>query len=214
MTPMPLPRRVPRATRRLLAALVAGTTLGVTGCVPVLLFGGVGSAAYVATDRRTSDTVVADQRIEFIASTRLAELGQDLRVSNVSFNRKILLTGPVSTAALRERAVKAVASIEGVREVFDEMTVVSPLPESDLPAAALLSTEVKARMVGNGVFNPLHVRVNSDQGTVYLMGLVTKAESDEASRLASTTRNVKRVVRLFEIMASAPEPAPVQKAAD
>jgi osmotically-inducible protein OsmY len=179
----------------------------------VLFFGGVGGAAYVATDRRTSDTVVADQRIEFIASTRLSELGTDLRVSNVAFNRKVLLTGPVRTAALRERAVKAIASIEGVREVFDEMTLVDPLPESDLPAAALLSTEVKARMVGNGVFNPLHVRVNSDQGSVYLMGLVNKAEADEASRIASTTRNVKRVVRLFEIMAAS-APAPVQKAPD
>ena len=204
-------RCTPSAARFLATALIAASTL-LSACVPALFIGGMGGVAYVANDRRTSDTVLADQRIELAAAGRLGQLGNDIRISTVSFNRQVLLTGQARTPAARDQAARSVASIEGVRQVFNEVVVFDPLRESGLPDDALMSTQVKARMVGNGVFNPLQVRVNSDRGAVYLMGLVTRAEADSAGRIASTTRDVSRVVRLFEIIPVAPETAPAQKA--
>jgi osmotically-inducible protein OsmY len=202
-----------RAARFIAIPLLAACT-ALSGCIPALFIGGASGVAYVANDRRTSDTVVADQRIELAASARLAKLGDDIRISSVSFNRQVLLTGQARTAEIRTQAVQSIAGIEGVRQVFNEIVVFDPLRETGLPADALMSTQVKARMVGNGIFNPLHVRVNSDRGVVYLMGLVTRGEADSATRIASTTRDVTRVVRLFEIIPVAPESAPAQKAGE
>ena len=63
---------------------------------------------------------------------------------------------------------------------------------------ALITSNVKARMVNNGVFSPTHVKVLTEASMVYLMGLVTQAEGDAAVEIARTTSGVSRVVKVFE----------------
>ena len=67
-----------------------------------------------------------------------------------------------------------------------------------VPGDGILTTKVKTRMVDARRFNPLHVKVVSDDGTVYLMGIVTRKEADTASEIDRTTSGVRRVVRMFE----------------
>jgi osmotically-inducible protein OsmY len=74
-------------------------------------------------------------------------------------------------------------------------------PNRNFPSLAgdgVLTTKVKTRMVDARRFNPLHVKVVSDDGTVYLFGIVTRKEADAATEVARTTSGVKRVVRMFE----------------
>jgi osmotically-inducible protein OsmY len=63
-------------------------------------------------------------------------------------------------------------------------------------------------------FNPVHVKVVTERATVYLMGLVTKREADDATQIARTTSGVKRVVRVFEYIEPPPpaQPAPAAPA--
>ncbi len=191
---------------RAVLALSAATLLN--GCIPALVVGGASGAAYVAHDRRTSDTILADERIEFQAGSRIRnELVEGIDIDVRSVNRMVLLTGQTASAAKRSQAAQVAASVEGVRRVYNELVVSNPMLESSVPADALLSTQVKARLVGNAVVNPLHVRVTAAHGTVYLMGLVTAAEAAEAVRVTAVTRDVKRVVRLFEIVAAPALPA-------
>ncbi|MEO5677842.1 MAG: BON domain-containing protein, partial [Usitatibacter sp.] len=63
---------------------------------------------------------------------------------------------------------------------------------------ALVTSNVKARMVNNGRFSPNHVKVVTEQGVVYLMGMVTPAEGDAAVEIARNASGVGRVVKVFE----------------
>jgi osmotically-inducible protein OsmY len=48
------------------------------------------------------------------------------------------------------------------------------------------------------------VKVVTENGVVFLMGIVTKDEGDAATEIARTTSGVARVVKVFEYIAQAP----------
>jgi len=59
---------------------------------------------------------------------------------------------------------------------------------------------VRARFLESKAFNRDHIKVYTEEGVVYLLGIVKHAEADAASEIAATTRGVKKVVRVFEYM--------------
>ena len=59
---------------------------------------------------------------------------------------------------------------------------------------------VKTRFLDANRFQANHVKVVTEAAVVYLMGLVKRSEAEAATQLASTTRGVARVVRLFEYL--------------
>jgi osmotically-inducible protein OsmY len=66
---------------------------------------------------------------------------------------------------------------------------------------SLITSNVKTRMVGNGKFSPNHIKVVTEDGVVFLMGIVTQAEGDAAVDIARSTAGVQRVVKAFELVA-------------
>ena len=194
--------RTTTATAILVATLVSA------GCVP-LIVGGIGAAAYVATDRRTNDAIFADERIERTLNWRLKRELQGARVNANVFNRIVLLSGEAETPALKDQAGYAASIVDGVRGVHNEIDVMKLRRPGEQLSDGTTTTHVKTRMVGNGVFNPLHVQVSTDGGVVFLQGLVTQAEADEAAKIAASTSGVRKVVRVLELMENAPTPAPV-----
>jgi osmotically-inducible protein OsmY len=110
----------------------------------------------------------------------------------------VLLTGEAPDAAAKATAEKVAQGVDNVRGVYNELAVG---PNSALSARAndtYLTSVVKARFVDAQRFSPVHVKVVTEAGVVYLMGLVTRKEADAASEIARTTRGVHRVVRVFE----------------
>jgi osmotically-inducible protein OsmY len=192
----------------LLLAGASGTLL--TGCPAVLIGGAAAGTAMVATDRRLTDVQIADERIELTASTRIADkVKGDIHVNVTSFNRMVLLTGEVPSDAAKAEAERVAAGVSEVRGVFTELTVGPPTSWGTRSNDSYLTSQVKARMVTSRVVNPMHVKVVTENGVVYLMGLVSGPEGAEATNIARTTSGVKRVVRLFEPWppaASAPAP--------
>ncbi|HET7730953.1 MAG TPA: BON domain-containing protein, partial [Usitatibacter sp.] len=65
---------------------------------------------------------------------------------------------------------------------------------------ALITSNVKARMVNSARFSPNHVKVVTENGVVYLMGLVTPQEGDAAAEVARTTQGASSVVKVFEYL--------------
>ena len=185
--------------RTLLAALAVTALLA--GCIPAIIAGGIGAAGFLANDRRANDTILADERIEKTLNFRLKrELPATARVNINSFNRIVLLSGEVADQAQKDQAAYAASAIDGVRGVHNELELIGPRSPREQFTDGTTTTQVKARMVGNGVVNPLHVQASTDGGVVYLQGLVTKAESDSAAQVAAGTAGVRKVVRLFEIL--------------
>jgi osmotically-inducible protein OsmY len=151
-------------------------------------------------DRRTTVVYLSDQEIELRAMSQLHESFPqgNISISPTSYNRQLLLTGEVPDEATRARAAEVVRSIPDVRTVFNE-TVVSGVTSltSDSNDVAI-TTQVKTRMLQDDRVPAIKVKVVTEAGVVYLMGLVTRPEGEAAASVARTTGGVTKVVKLFE----------------
>ena len=61
-----------------------------------------------------------------------------------------------------------------------------------------LATKVKSRLSLNDELDASRIKVITENGAVYLMGLVSKNESDIAAKVTSETTGVQKVIRVFE----------------
>lgn len=182
------------------AALAAALTLA-QGCVPLAVTGAT-AGALMYEDRRTGGIFVEDENIEWKALARIRERFKDAHVNATSFNRKVLLTGEATTEDAKRRIEETVRSIESVREVVNELQVAGVSSLASRGNDTLVTSNVKARMVNNGRFSPNHVKVITEQGVVYLMGIVTPKEGEAAADIARSTSGVSRVVKVFEYLGS------------
>lgn len=179
-----------------LAALAAGLLL--QGCIPMAAVG-IGAAVTSANDRRTSGTQIEDEGIELRATNRISERwGDRVHISVTSYNRSVLLSGEVADEATKAAVEKLVAAVPNVRGITNEIAVAGVSALSARANDSYLTSKVKARFVDAQRFNPFHVKVVTENSTVYLLGIVTQAEADAATEIARTTGGVRKVVRLLE----------------
>lgn len=184
------------ATWALLAAL-APTLAGCFGVAAV----GMGAGALLISDRRTSDTYLMDEAIEMRSNSRISEkLGDRVHVNTTSYNRTVLLTGEVPDAATLAEVEKLVSGVPNVKAVANELQISGISSLTARSSDSYLTSKVKTRFVDQGKFSANHVKVVTEAGTVYLLGMVTQVESDAASDLARTTGGVLKVVRMFEVV--------------
>ena len=184
--------------RYALALLIAFSAAALNGCAPLVVGGAAATGVVVAEDRRTVGTITEDQAVELKTANRIGDRVKNAHVNVTSYNRMVLLTGEAPDAAAKAVAEKTANAVENVRGVFNELVVG---PNSALSARAndtYITSVVKARFVDAQRFSPVHVKVVTEAGVVYLLGLVTRKEADAATEIARTTRGVHRVVRVFE----------------
>ncbi len=186
----------PLATWALLATL-ASTLAGCFGAAVV----GVGAGALMIADRRPTETYLTDEGIEVRASSRISEtLGDKVHVNVASYNRSALLTGEVPDAATRAEVEKIVGGTPNVKTISNELQVAGISSLGARSNDSYITSKVKARFVDANKFAPNHVKVITEGGAVYLLGLVTRQEADAAVDIARTTAGVLKVVRVFEII--------------
>ena len=188
----------------LIVTAILGASL-LQGCAPLML-GGVATGATVAHDRRTVGSFVEDQSIEMKATTALnaePELQRQGHINVTSFNMIVLVSGEAPSEALRQRAGEVIGNIEKVRRVHNEVIVAAPSSVMSRSSDTLITAKVKTalfRIEGMEDFDPTRVKVVTENGTVFLMGLLTRAEGDATARAASGVGGVQRVVKLFEYL--------------
>lgn len=172
--------------------------LQLQGCVPAVAVG-AGAGVMMAADRRSAGMYLEDQEIELRAANRIREAYPGkANVSVTSFNRNILLTGQVPDAAAKQKVAEIARGVNNVRTVYDE-TVVGPVSSlTSRSNDAYITTKVKTRFLDAKRFQANHVKVVTENGVVYLMGLVLPQEAEDAAQIASTTSGVSKVVRIFE----------------
>jgi osmotically-inducible protein OsmY len=180
--------------------LLVGTFGSLQGCFPVIATG-VGAGALMMNDRRTTGTYIEDEGIEDRSLSRInTKYKSGIHVNITSYNRHALLTGEVLNEDMKADIGKMVADVPNVKAVSNELTVSGLSGISSRSSDALITGDVKLRFVNNKIFQPDHVKVITENGTVYLMGLVYHKEADAASQITSTTGGVQRVVKMFEYL--------------
>ncbi len=162
---------------------------------------GVGAGALVFGDRRNLETNATDQGIELRAGNRISEkYGDKVHVNLTSFNRMLLLTGEVPSAEIKADLEKLASAVPNVKSISNEVAIAGPSSFGGRSNDTYLTSKVKARFVDANKFSPNHVKVVTEAGVVFLLGLVTQAEANEAVEIARTTGGVQKVVRVFEIV--------------
>lgn len=180
-----------------LASAVAAILL--QGCVPVVIGAAVGGTALVATDRRTTGTQVDDELIEDKIALSIRERFKgDFHVNVTSYSGIVLLTGEVPADTAKADIAELARTTPKVRAVQNELVVGAVTDLGSRTNDTLVTSKVKTRFVEANKFQINHVKVVTERGVVYLMGVVRRDEGDAAAEIASTTSGAQRVVKVFE----------------
>ena len=190
--------RSSRFARTTLAALLLGSTLA--GCAPLLVGGAVLGGGLLVTDRRTTGIQLEDESIELRASARVRELATLGRVNITSYNRTVLLTGEVPGAREKLAVEQAVAKVENVKSVLNELGIGPNSPLGSRTTDTFIESKVKATLLDAKDVQANAYKVVAERGIVYLMGRVTEREAERGTELARSVKGVGKVVRAFELM--------------
>ena len=181
--------------------LLSGILL-LQGCA-ALVVGGAATTAVVAHDRRTTGTVVEDQAIELKVYDRLSKnqaFEKNSKINVTSYNKVVLLTGQANSEELRSQAEQQASQVEQVRRVVNEIELGSTASFGENTRDVTLTAEVKLRLSNIDLpdFDPLRVKVVTERGAVFLMGLLTKDEAHAVTEVVRYVSGVRRVVKVFE----------------
>lgn len=196
------PGREAMARALVLSAGSALLAVALGGCVPAVIAVGAGSAAMVAADPRTVGSQADDEAIELkVADQARTQYGDRIHVNVTSYNGVVLLTGEVPDQGAWASVGGIAKNTPKVRSVQNEMVVAPTSELGNRTNDTYITSKVKARMVEANKFPPNAVKVVTERGVVYLMGIVTKPQGDAAGEIAATTEGVQRVVKVFEYRA-------------
>ncbi len=182
---------------------VLALAFSLSGCAGILV-GGAATGVSMAHDRRTTGMVIDDQTIELKLYDLLnRQLPPGNRISTTSYNGTVLLSGEAVSEGARRQAEQIARHFNTppVRMVHNELVIGPPSSLSVQSNDALLTTKVKTALFQiNNIpdFDPTRVKVLTDRGVVYLLGLVRPVEADAAANVASQVGGVQQVVTLFE----------------
>ncbi len=152
---------------------------------------------------RTMGQQIEDESIETKAMVNIRAADDrfdDAHLVIVSYNGYVLLAGQVASEELKLKATSVTREIRGVRRIYNELEVASPSSAMTRTSDTWITTKVKSWLLGSTETEGLRVKVVTENGVVYLMGLATREEADRVAAAAADMSGVQRVVRLFEIV--------------
>jgi osmotically-inducible protein OsmY len=178
--------------------LVAALVTQLTACVPVVA-GGAAAGGLVAADRRSTGAYLEDQEIELKAEKAINEnLKENVHANVTSYNRRVLITGEVSNEANKAKAESVVRPIQNVNRINNQLVIGANSTISSRTNDTYITSKVKTKFISENKFAANLVKVVTENGTVFLMGMVTHKEGDDAAEIASKVSDVKKVVKDFE----------------
>ncbi|KGE03244.1 BON domain-containing protein [Pseudohaliea rubra] len=175
---------------------------GAAGCTQIL----VASEANTIEEKpgeRTFARRIADESIEIkaVVNMHAADEGFDsAHLVVVSYNGYVLVAGQVASEELKGKATQVVRELREVRRIYNELEVAAPSSAMTRASDTWITTKVKTWLVGKPSTPGLRTKVVTENGVVYLMGMVTAEEADRIATMAAEISGVQRVVRLFELI--------------
>ena len=154
-------------------------------------------------DERTIAQVIEDDNIETKAIVNIHaadDAFDNAHLVVVSINGYVLLAGQVGSEELKATATDVVRKVHGVRRHSNEMAVAAPRSGVTRTSDTWITTKVKSWLLGSSDIQGTRVKVVTENGVVYLMGLATAEEAQRIADKAAGIGGVQRVVRLFEII--------------
>lgn len=188
-------------SKRLSASLMAGLLILVGGCATMVESVNENPIRLDPTERSWGNWL-DDSTIETIAEVNInkarPEFKRNSRIKVISFNGTALIIGQVPTKALKKEAAQIVTPIKNVRKVYNELSVGPQASIMEHTNDSWLTTKIKTKLIQDEIVTADKIKVNTEKGTVFLMGLTTPKEASAAVEAARSTRGVQKVVKVFE----------------
>ncbi|WP_406665910.1 division/outer membrane stress-associated lipid-binding lipoprotein [Gallaecimonas sp. GXIMD1310] len=185
--------------KKIILISAMSSVLLLQGCAAALVAGAAGTAV-VANDRRTVGAYIDDESIELKINGLInsdENLRKNTHVSAVSVNGQVLLVGQAPGEQFRSAIVDKVKAVPGVRKIHNQIRLMTPTSLGTRAHDSWLTSVVKAKLMASKV-DASAIKVVTENGEVYLMGLVNQHEGAEAAQVASNVSGVTRVVKVFE----------------
>lgn len=186
-------------TRALLASVFA---LLLSSCTSVLVQTTGAEGIVEDPTERTAGAVVEDQSIETKVLVNLKKLEPELKKANIdaiSHNGVVLLVGQVGSESLKARATQITSdSSSKIKRIHNELEVAGKTSLLSRSNDSWIATKVRTLMLANSSVPSGQIRVVTENGIVYLMGILSQADGDLATDLARNVSGVTRVVKVFE----------------
>ena len=170
-----------------------------TACAPVIATGAIAGLA-VYHDRRSTGTIIDDHSVEFSVRKALrerSEIKNSAHINVVSYNAAVLLVGQVANQELKTEAQSIAFAHAPHSKIYNELTVAAPTSMMVRSNDGLITTRIKSAMLIDKRIDATRIKVVTEDGIVYLLGLVTPSEEKVAVEIARTTGGVKKVIKIF-----------------
>ncbi len=170
---------------------------------PLLLVTLALSLILAGCGNRSIGNKIDDQFLGPNVSNNISRTHADLtsptsRIIVTSYNGVILLAGQTPRAELKQLAEQAAQRVNGVNKVHNELQVGRPTSLLVRSNDSLLTSRIKTQMLADSNVPSARIKVITENGIVYLLGLVTRAEANNATALVQSVSGVQKIVRLFQ----------------
>jgi osmotically-inducible protein OsmY len=183
-------------------SIISTITLAVLlqGCVAAAVIGVVGGAS-VATDNRSLGNQIDDQNIEldaYVKINKIDDLSDNTNLQVISVNGSVLVIGQAPNSYLRDQAIKAINEVNGVKQLHNQIRISNTISFTTKTNDVWLTSKVKTSLFGTDKLDATNIKVVTENGEVFLMGLVTKTQATIAVDITRNVSGVNRVFKMFE----------------
>ena len=188
-------------TPKRLGLMALTLCLSLSGCSSVI---NASREAPIDDDRgtRTLGSKIDDSLIETKVAVNVAKASPDLDQNShivvSSFNGVVLLAGQTPRADLKSLAEQTAGQVQKIKKVHNELQVLQPSSLLARNNDAWLTTKIKTQMLTDSSIPGSRIKVITENGIVYMLGLLTQAEANRATNLVQGVSGVQKIVKLFE----------------
>lgn len=176
-------------------------TLGLQSCFFVAGAAAGAAAIAVVYDHRTIQKSLEDTEIANKISDKIhknPELHTESHIEVTVFNRIVLLTGETPNQAWKEKAEDIAKSTPDVTRIYNQITIQNPTSSLTHTSDSWITTKIKGQMLATEDLKSSSIKVVTENGVVFLMGIVTKQQADIAVDIARQVSGVQKVMKIFQ----------------
>lgn len=150
---------------------------------------------------RTTGSYIDDELIEVKSLVNLNKASEALKGSHISvtsYNGVVLLTGQVANEDDRNQASQVVSKVAKVKSVHNELAISGPTSHIVRTNDTWITAKIKTNMIADKRIDSTRVKIVTENGVVYLMGIATPQTADLAVEIVKQSHGVQKIVKVFE----------------
>ena len=179
------------------------------GCAPAIIGAGAAGVYTVATDERTTGTMLDDSSISATIKSELIRDGlvEGSKIDVDTIDGNVILSGVVDSELQSTRAVEIANQYEGVKSVRNNLQIGSKTFGQAIDDK-MIGSKIKAKLIGEKGVPSMSIDVDVNRGIVTLSGIVdSQTIKNTIIDIARTTTGTKDVVDNIKVKPGVAAPA-------